>query len=121
MTNPEDAGRNVCACSTQAHGGASVGGAARELADPSAPNFCRLVTGSDFKRKASSLVCLGFEKVHVLEKSKDGQRKCQAHFCESGKAGYEQFVTNIFGWLRENLRYVLVILLVFAIGEAGRE
>ena len=35
---------------TAAHGGASVGGAAQELSDPSSPNFCQLVSGSDSKR-----------------------------------------------------------------------
>lgn len=59
---------NVTTC-TQAHGGASVGGAAQELSDPSSPNFCKLISGSTFKRKGSELICVGFEKTGVLDRS----------------------------------------------------
>eukprot|EP01048_Picozoa_sp_COSAG05_P016233 COSAG05_NODE_2065_length_3619_cov_11.291824_2_plen_250_part_00 len=93
------------------------------LSDPSSADFCRLLSGSTYKRgqgQSTELLCSGFETAGILKLDlATGARSCKAEFCSSGIQGYEDFVSNSFNWLRANLKWVILLLLVFGFGEFG--
>ena len=117
-TGPDDFGNMTC---TQGHGGVSVGAAVQELSDPSSHRFCELISGTKGGATPIFAVCKGMSKAGVFTDDLGHVRtleQCQANFCDDGKEGYERFVTNTFGWLRENFEIVFVIMLIFAVGES---
>jgi hypothetical protein len=117
-TGPEDFGNLTC---TQGHSGVTVGAAAQELTDPSSHRFCEMISGTKKGETPIFAVCKGMERAGIFTTPMgDSQtlEECQSNFCDDGKGGYERFVTNTFGWLRENFEYVFVIMLIFAVGES---
>merc|ERR1711871_1678998 len=121
------ASRSDLASCTSTHGGAAVGAAEAELQDPSSSRFCELVAGGYGEQGLARgktpvmAVCKGMETADIFT-DKNGMEgatlaQCKENFCAAGKAGYERFVSRLFGWLRENFEWLFIIGGIFAVGE----
>ena len=91
-----------------------MGSYAAELQDPSATDFCLLVTGiTTTLGGLSSGACLGFEEAEILDID-----TCTIEFCDKGVDGFEDFLTATFKYIRKNLLLFACIMGVFGIGES---
>lgn len=103
---------------TREHDGQTVGAAAAALFDPSAPNFCALLTGVDNTFSAfppPKAVCSALTEASILNTT-----QCRLDFCAAGVEGFEDFMSAMFGWVRAHLVYVTVVLAALLLLEIGQ-
>ena len=83
---------------TAAHNGATVGAAAMLAHDPSSPQFCRLLSGSEVAARAppAFATCLALEDGGAVNLG-----ECSADFCPAGISGFSSFMESVIAWLRE--------------------
>ena len=94
----------------------SVGRELVELKDPSSPQFCPLVTGSDNKNSDAEFkdLCSVYADVGAVNLD-----SCAANFCNAGVDGYLRFSERVFDWARERILIFGVLWVIAGLVEAN--
>jgi hypothetical protein len=91
-----------------------MGSYAAELQDPSAIEFCLLVTGiTTTLGGLSSGACLGFEEAEILDID-----TCTIELCGKGVDGFEDFLIATFKYIRKILLLLPASWLSLVLGRA---
>jgi len=81
------------------HSGQTVGATANILRDPSHQDFCPLLTGNIGREFViPGAACHAMDKVGIMNIT-----MCQDQYCDSGLGGFENFMTETFQWVREQI------------------